>query len=250
MGHDVVVVGGGPAGAACAYWLASAGWDVLMVERKSYPREKTCGDGLTPRAVRQLTDMGVGGELAGHHRFDGLRSIAFGRELELRWPDHPDFPPYGYVVPRSELDRMVAERAVKAGATLWQQTEALEPVRQAGLVRGALVRRRQGTSAGPEGSTQEVRARYLVVADGAHAPRSWEISADTSCGPPTGGRLPMSFSVGPTTGPTHVVVGDAAGAINPFNGEGIAYAYETGRMAAAAVAEALSADDGLALQAY
>jgi len=341
MGHDVVVVGGGPAGAACAYWLASAGWDVLMVERKSYPREKTCGDGLTPRAVRQLTDIGVGGELAGHHRFDGLRSIAFGRELELRWPDHPDFPPYGYVVPRSELDRMVAERAVKAGATLWQQTEALEPVRQAGLVRGALVRRRQGTSAGPEGSTQEVRARYLVVADGAnsrfgralgtsrdrahpqgmairgyfvsprhaepwieshldvrdrdgnvlpgygwifpvgdgrvnvgvgllstfhrwkavntsqlmeafvdHAPRSWEISADTSCGPPTGGRLPMSFSVGPTTGPTHVVVGDAAGAINPFNGEGIAYAYETGRMAAAAVAEALSADDGLALQAY
>ena len=60
----------------------------------------------------------------------------------------------------------------------------------------------------------------------------------------------MSFSVGPATGPTHVVVGDAAGAINPFNGEGIAYAYETGRMAAAAVAEALSADDGLALQGY
>src|SRR5438309_2408859 len=341
MGHDVVVVGGGPAGAACAYWLASAGWDVLMVERKRYPREKTCGDGLTPRAVRQLTDMGVGGELAGHHRFDGLRSIAFGRELELRWPDHPDFPPYGYVRPGSVLDRMVAERAVKAGATLWQQTEALEPVREGGLVRGALVRRKEGARTGSEGSTQEVRARYLVVADGAnsrfgralgtsrdrshpqgmairgyfvsprhaeawieshldvrdrdgnvlpgygwifpvgdgrvnvgvgllstfhrwkavntsqlmeafvdHAPRSWEISADTSCGPPTGGRLPMSFSVGPTTGPTHVVVGDAAGAINPFNGEGIAYAYETGRLAATVLDRALVSGDGLALAEY
>jgi flavin-dependent dehydrogenase len=60
----------------------------------------------------------------------------------------------------------------------------------------------------------------------------------------------MSFSVGPATGPTHVVVGDAAGAINPFNGEGISYAYETGRFAAAAVAQALSADDGMALQEY
>jgi len=344
-GHDVVVVGGGPAGAACAYWLASAGWDVLLLERKRYPREKTCGDGLTPRAVRQLTDIGVGEELAGHHRVDGLRSIAFGRTVELRWPDHPDFPPYGYVVTRAELDRMVAERAVKAGATLWQQAEAVEPLREAGLVRGALVRHKEGhdegASAGSEGSIREVRARYLVVADGAnsrfgralgtsrdrahpqgmairgyfvsprhaepwieshldvrdrdgnvlpgygwifpvgdgrvnvgvgllstfhqwkavntsqlmeafveHAPASWEISAASSCGPPTGGRLPMSFSVGPTTGPTHVVVGDAVGAINPFNGEGIAYAYETGRLAAAAVAEALAADDGLALQQY
>jgi hypothetical protein len=50
----------GPSGAACAYWLASAGHDVILVERKAYPREKTCGDGLTPRSVRQLEDMGLG----------------------------------------------------------------------------------------------------------------------------------------------------------------------------------------------
>ena len=54
---DVLVVGGGPAGAASAYWLAEAGHDVTLVERKHYPREKTCGDGLTPRSVRQLEDM-------------------------------------------------------------------------------------------------------------------------------------------------------------------------------------------------
>ena len=335
---EVLVVGGGPAGAACAYWLAEAGHDVLLVEKKRYPREKTCGDGLTPRSVRQLHDMGLGDELVGHHRFDGLRSIAFGRTLELRWPDHPDYPSHGYVVTRKDLDHLVAERAVKAGARLWQAAEAVEPVRDGGVVRGAVVRRRDTGSAE---AIQEVRARYVVVADGAnsrfgralgtsrdrahplgmairgyyrsprhdepwieshldvrdrrgdvlpgygwifpvgdgrinvgvgllstfkqwksvntshlmaafaeHAPRSWDIRPETSCGPPTGGKLPMAFSVGPRVGPTHLVVGDAGGAINPFNGEGICYAYETGRLAAEAVGLAVDNDDAQALQHY
>lgn len=82
------------------------------------------------------------------------------------------------------------------------------------------------------------------------APPSWDMRPETSCGPPTGGRLPMGLSVGPHAGPTYLVVGDAGGCINPFNGEGIAYAYETGRMAATAVHEALVTGDGMALQAY
>ena len=72
--------------------------------------------------------MGLAEPLAEFQRFDGLRSIGHGITLELQWPDHPDFPPYGYVVRRSELDDMVAERAVKAGATLWPATEAIEPL--------------------------------------------------------------------------------------------------------------------------
>ncbi len=333
--RDVLVVGGGPAGAACAYWLAEAGHDVLLVEKKRYPREKTCGDGLTPRAVKELEAMGLADALAEHHRFDGLRSIAFGRTLELKWPEHPDFPDYGYVVTRKDLDHMVAERAVKSGATLWQESEARDPIVDGGLVRGAVVRRKEG------GGDQEIRARYVVVADGSlsrfgralgtarnksfpqgmairgyyvsprhdepwieshldvrdkqgnvlpgygwifpvgdgrvnvgvgllstfnrwksvntshlmdafvdWAPKSWELSPETSCGPPTGGRLPMSLSVGPRAGPTWLVVGDAGGAINPFNGEGIAYAYETGRMAAEALDVALRTGDGLALRRY
>jgi len=85
-----LVVGGGPSGSAAAYWLANRGVDVLCIEKKHFPREKTCGDGLTPRSVRQLQDMGLESALAGHHRYTGLRSVAFGREFEMAWPEHPD----------------------------------------------------------------------------------------------------------------------------------------------------------------
>jgi geranylgeranyl reductase family protein len=331
-----VVVGGGPAGSACGHWLAEAGHDVVVVEKKQFPREKTCGDGLTPRAVRQLEDMGLGGVLSGQHRFEGLRSIAFGKTLELEWPATPGFPRYGYVITRHDLDQMVAERAEKAGATVWQATEAIAPIVEGGRVRGALVQRK-----GAE--PQEVRGRYVVVADGAlsrfgralgtardksyplgmairgyyrsprhdepwieshldvrdakgkvlpgygwifplgdgrvnvgvgllstfrdykavntsrlmeafvhHAPASWDIRPETSCGPPTGGKLPMGLSVGPRTGRGWLLAGDAGAMINPFNGEGIAYAYETGRYAAEAISTALAADadDGAAMSAY
>ena len=56
---EVVVVGGGPAGASAAYYLAMAGHDVLVVEKATFPRDKICGDGLTPRAVAELIRMGV-----------------------------------------------------------------------------------------------------------------------------------------------------------------------------------------------
>ena len=60
---EVLVVGGGPAGAAAAYWLARHGHAVTIIERRTFPRDKTCGDALTPRAVKQLEDMGLGSAL-------------------------------------------------------------------------------------------------------------------------------------------------------------------------------------------
>ncbi len=335
-----MIVGGGPSGSAAAYWLAEAGHRVLVVEKSRFPRDKTCGDGLTPRAVRQLHDMGLADPLRDFHRFGGLRSIAHGMTLELEWPSHPDFPPYGYVVPRRHLDELVANQAVKAGATLWPATEATAPVVENGLVVG-LVAKRKETGTPETGSTEEVRARYLLVADGANsrfgralgttrarryplgmairgyfhsplhdepwieshldlrdrkgdalpgygwifpvgdgtvnvgvgllstfrdwksvntshlmdafvemAPARWGISPETAVCAPTGGRLPMGNSVEPAAGPTWLTAGDAGGSINPFNGEGIAYAYETGRMAAEALDAALRTGDGLALQRY
>ena len=97
---------------------------------------------------------------------------------------------------------------------------------------------------------KSVNTSQLMDAFCATAPARWGISPETSCGPPTGGKLPTGGSVTPKVGPTWIVVGDAAGSINPFNGEGISYAYETGRMVADAVHEALRTGDGLALQRY
>ena len=116
--YDAVIVGAGPSGSACAFWLASAGWDVAVVERKTFPRAKTCGDGLTPRSVRQLQDMGLEDQVAAvGHRYSGLRSCGFGQEVAMRWPDHPSFPSYGYAITRFDLDAMVADRAVAVSYT-------------------------------------------------------------------------------------------------------------------------------------
>ena len=97
---------------------------------------------------------------------------------------------------------------------------------------------------------KDVNTSHLMASFAETAPASWDIRPGTSCGPPTGGKLPMAFSVNPSAGPSHLVIGDASGAINPFNGEGICYAYETGRMAAGAVGTALDSGEPAALQGY
>ena len=334
LSTDVLVIGGGPAGAAAGYWLAQHGHDVTVIERKTFPREKTCGDGLTPRAVHQLEEMGLATPLSRYHRYNGLRATGMGRELELRWPSHSVYPSHGYVVRRRDLDMMVADNAEAAGATLLTGHEAMEPIVERGFVHGATVQTKTG-------ATRDIRAKYVVVADGANSrfgrslgtfrtrewpygtairtywptPRHaepwiesaldvkdrngnpmpgygwifpvgdgtvnigvgllstfrdfksvntthlldayahqvaerWEIDPTQPECKATSGRIPMGGSVGPKAGPTYLVIGDAAGSVNPFNGEGIDYAYETARMAAQVLHEALSANDPTALQQY
>ena len=114
--HDLLVIGGGPAGSSAAYWAAEHGLDVVFVERDGFPRDKPCGDGLTPRAVKQLHDMGLEAKLRQYQRVDGVRAIAHHRTLELKWPPHPTFPDHGYVIRRSMLDTFVADNAVAHGA--------------------------------------------------------------------------------------------------------------------------------------
>lgn len=328
---DVVVVGAGPAGSSCAYWLALAGWRVALVEKKEFPREKTCGDGLTPRSVHQLREMGLEDELAAvGHRYQGLRTFGFGASLELQWPDHPVFPQYGYTITRFDLDGLVATHASNHGATLVTGVEATA------LLDSRASSGRLSSASGvvvvdhESQSSREIRGRFLVVADGQNSRLgrelgttrnrdwpmglalrgyytsdrhdepwidshldirdtngdpvpgygwifplgdgrvnvgvgllstagawkgvnttklqeyfvrqvgpAWGLDESTSCGPPTGGRLPMGLSIGPRHGDNTLVIGDALGTINPFNGEGIAYGYESGRLAAGVVAHAL-----------
>ena len=125
---DVIVVGAGPAGASTAFHLANAGADVLLLEKASFPRDKICGDGLTPRAVKQLIGMGFDLDAPGWQRNRGLRIVGAGHTLELPWPDLGAFPNYGMVRTRMDLDEILARHAEKAGARLMERTSVTGPV--------------------------------------------------------------------------------------------------------------------------
>src|SRR5664279_2659232 len=126
---DVIVVGAGPAGSTTAFHLAQSGLDVLLLEKTAFPREKVCGDGLTPRAVKSLVDLGIDlSSDAGWVRNRGLRIIGGGHTLELDWPDLSDYPPFGLVRKRTDFDEILARAAQKAGARLHERTSVTGPV--------------------------------------------------------------------------------------------------------------------------
>ena len=124
---DVIVVGAGPAGSATAFHLAQAGLDVLLLEKTTFPREKVCGDGLTPRATKQLVKLGVDLDAPGWIRNKGLRIIGGGVRMELPWPDLASYPDYGLVRTRMDFDQILAERAVAVGAKLRMNTSVTDP---------------------------------------------------------------------------------------------------------------------------
>jgi geranylgeranyl reductase family protein len=342
---DVIVVGAGPGGSATAYHLASHGVRVLLLEKTEFPREKVCGDGLTPRAVKQLIKMGVDtSEEAGWLRNKGLRVIGGGVRLELDWPELASFPNYGVTRTRLDFDQMLARRAAEAGAIIRNSTNVTGPVLdQNGRVVGVTA------ESGPGKEPVEFRAPLVVAADGvsgrlplalgitkrddrpmgvavrryytspvkhdddyleswlelrsrenpdkllpgygwifgmgdgrvnvglgvlnsstgygktnyrhmlldwlATTPGEWGTNDEANAdGPILGAALPMGFNRVPHYSRGTLLVGDSGGMVNPFNGEGIAYAMESGELAAEVIAQALARAEGpereRALRAY
>src|SRR5580693_1015723 len=142
---DVIVVGAGPAGSTTASYLARSGLDVLLLEKSRFPREKVCGDGLTPRAVKALVGMGISvGEEDGWVRNKGLRVIGAGKRMELPWPELSSYPGFGLVRTRHDLDETLARRAQKAGARLIEGVTVTGPVmdERTGLIIGVTAQAR------------------------------------------------------------------------------------------------------------
>ncbi|MGY1833846.1 geranylgeranyl reductase family protein [Blastococcus sp. SYSU DS0510] len=309
---DVLVVGAGPAGSAAAAWAARADRDVVLADAAVFPRDKTCGDGLTPRAIAELDHLGLGIWARSKARNRGLRAAGFGREWELPWPGGA-FPDHGSAVPRTELDARIRQVAVDAGALPVDDARAVDVERDGDRVRAVVLE-------GADGETRTIGCRRLVVADGVRSPlgrmlgREWhrdtaygvaarsyvrsgrsddewisshlelrgtegellsgygwvfplgreagevnlgvgtlatarrpagvqlkallefyaesrraEWQLDGPVREVTSALLPMGGAVSGVAGRNWALVGDAAGCVNPLNGEGIDYGLETGR---------------------
>jgi len=333
---DVIVVGAGPGGSSTAAYLAAHGLDVLLLEKSAFPREKVCGDGLTPRAVRELISLGIPTpEDEGWIKNYGLRIIGGGMRLQLDWPDNDAFPPYGLVRTRQDFDDILVRHAQGGGARLHQLTNVSAPLLDdTGRIVGVRAKA-MGTDNRATGQERTFGAPVVVAADGtssrlslamdrpkrddrpmgvavrtyytsprhdddyleswlelwstndagqrtllpgygwifgvgdgtsnvglgilntseafgkvdykdvmrrwvATMPPEWTYSQETLVGPIRGAALPMGFNRQPHYDRGLVLVGDAGGMVNPFNGEGIAYAMESGRLGAEVIAQALA----------
>ena len=314
MKTDVLVVGAGPAGSAAAAWAARAGLDVTLVDAETFPRDKPCGDGLTPRAIAELDALSASQWITTRVRNAGLRAAGFGQTLYLPWPGG-SLPNYGSAAPRLQLDDAIRKVALEAGVT------PVEGLRATNVDRDDRGRVVTVVFTDPEKNTTRIHCNRLIVADGVRSQlgrvlgREWHrstaygvaarayISSGRSDDPwisshlelrgtqnellsgygwifPLGdgdvnigigtlatdkhpadvnlrqltqhytdqqredweldgelratwsAMLPMGGAVSGVAGPNWMLVGDAAGCVNPLNGEGIDYGLETGHLAA------------------
>ena len=150
---DVLVVGAGPAGSACAQLLARAGLDVLLMDQHDFPRDKICGDGLIPDSHAALKKLGVFEEVASL-----AQPVQYVRCVGPRG-GLVDVPGSLSVLPRKVLDHVLVRAAQRAGARLLTPLRFEAPLEEGGRVVGARVKQ--------DGAVHEIRARWVVLATGA-----------------------------------------------------------------------------------
>jgi geranylgeranyl reductase family protein len=155
------LVGAGRGGSGTAAWLARLGVDVLLADAAVFPSDKTCGDGLTPRAIGELERLGLGDWLRAHTVNQGLRAHGFGQTLLLPWPGGT-LPDWGSAVARTELDDHLRTTAIKSGARAVDGVRAVDVRREGERVATVVLKRGE--------ETVEVDCRRLVVADGVRSP--------------------------------------------------------------------------------
>ncbi|MBU2694911.1 geranylgeranyl reductase family protein [Pimelobacter sp. 30-1] len=158
LSTDVLVVGAGPAGSAAAAWAARAGLDVILADAAVFPRDKTCGDGLTPRAIGELERLGLRDWVRAHTVSQGLRAHGFGQTLHLPWPGG-NLPDWGSAVARTELDDHLRTTALKAGATGLDGARAVDVRMEGERVTGVVLK-----------DGRVIACKRLVVADGVRSP--------------------------------------------------------------------------------
>jgi menaquinone-9 beta-reductase len=166
--YDLAVAGGGPAGSAAAWQAAQTGARVVVLDKADFPRDKPCGDGLTPRAVSFIQKMGLAAELTKFHRVNGAKVFS-PSEWELSFPRRPGMPDHGHVARRSELDTLLLKQAESAGAEVRQSAEVVGPlVDDDGRVTGVTLK-----------SGERVLAGAVVAADGAYSPIKRALKLDS-----------------------------------------------------------------------
>ena len=158
--YDVVIVGAGPGGAAAGHYLAQRGLKVVLLDKFDFPRDKTCGDGLTPRAVAALDDLGIVKDLRRVGRLiHGFEIFApNGRSTGAPIPLGDSLPNYALTVPRLILDNLIRERALASGAAFEGQVRVSDIERGAG---GVVVKGDR------QGRPVSVKGQVAVVATGA-----------------------------------------------------------------------------------
>lgn len=184
---DVIVVGAGPGGSAAAYYLAQAGVDVAILDKATFPRDKICGDGLTPAAVSELALMGI--DTSGWARNRGLHVIGGGNSLYFEWPDQKTLPNYGMARARLELDADLLARAQGAGARLYEDHQVYAAIHNnLGRIVGVKARRGAGLRqrGGQKPSEVEVRAKLVVDASGVAARLSTSLGLEKNPRRPLG----------------------------------------------------------------